>query len=94
MLERLTADDFRPYLAGRFRVQDSLEAELIEVSDPGAAGAAGLRAPFTLVFRGPSEPVLRQGIHRLEHRDMGPLELFLVPIGPDGTGMCYEAVFG
>jgi hypothetical protein len=34
-----------------------------------------------------------QRIYRLQHEELGQLELFLVPIGPDADGMCYEAVF-
>jgi uncharacterized protein DUF6916 len=33
-------------------------------------------------------------IHRVEHEELGALDVFLVPIGPDQAGMCYEAVFG
>jgi hypothetical protein len=37
--------------------------------------------------------VLPQRIYRLEHEQMGPLELFIVPVGPDGDGLGYEAIF-
>jgi hypothetical protein len=49
--------------------------------------------PFSIIFRGPSGQSLPQRIYRLEHAQLGTLDLFLVPIGPDGVGMCYEAVF-
>jgi hypothetical protein len=45
------------------------------------------------MFRGPTGPILPQRIYRLRHPVMGELDLFLVPIGPDGEGMRYEAVF-
>jgi hypothetical protein len=81
-----------------------LDLRLIEATDlsPGgaprdASGEAGTpgarRAPFSVVFRGPPAPVLPQRIYRLEHGRIGAFELFLVPIGPDGSGMRYEAVF-
>jgi hypothetical protein len=38
-------------------------------------------------------PVLPQGIQRLSHAELGELDLFLVPIGPDAQGMRYEAAF-
>jgi hypothetical protein len=48
---------------------------------------------FSLLFRGPLIPLLPQRTYRLEHEQLGPQELFLVPVGPrDGT-MQYEAVF-
>ena len=80
-LEALTADDFAPHLHERFALSP-LELELVEVT--GAGGR-----PFTLVFRGPGEPLLPQRIHRLEHPVLGALDLFLVPIGPGR----YEAIF-
>lgn len=91
----LTAEDFREYLDTRFAGREpAIEWELIEVTDLGEPGAGGLRAPFSLVFRGPREPLVPQGIRRLEHAGLGELDLFLVPIGPDEAGMRYEAVFG
>ena len=94
-LASLTAEDFRAYLGARFAMPSGpFEVELIEVSDPGTTGVTGLRAPFSIVFRGPLQPVLSQGIRHIEHNGLGELALFLVPIGPDETGMRYEAVFG
>jgi hypothetical protein len=52
------------------------------------------REPFSIVFRGPLEPVLPQRIYRFEHEALGAFELFIVPIGTDESGMQYEAVFG
>ena len=48
---------------------------------------------FSLLFRGPLAPALPQCIHRLKHDTLGSVEIFLVPLGPDGQGMQYEAVF-
>jgi Domain of unknown function (DUF6916) len=106
-LQTLTAEDFRAYQGSQFRLTGgsppgSVEAELAEVSDhaPGATGA--FRTPFSVLFHGPLEPVLPQGMYRLEHEQLGALELFIVPVGPDEprlpgqapTAMRYEAVFG
>ena len=93
-LDSLTAEDFRPHTGTIFRLADeSVECELIEVTGQEASARAGSRAPFSVVLRGPRQPVLDQRIRRLEHDEMGVLELFLVPIGPDNAGMLYEAVF-
>jgi hypothetical protein len=59
-----------------------------ETTPPGA-----FRAPFRLIFRGPREAYFPQGILALEHAELGRLEIFLVPIGPDELGMRYEAIF-
>jgi hypothetical protein len=68
--------------------------EAVETTEPGGAGPAGQqREQFSLVFRGPLEPALPQATYAVEHDQLGRLEIFLVPIGPDGSGMRYEAVF-
>jgi hypothetical protein len=51
--------------------------------------------PFSAYFLGPRSPVLSQRIYKVTHDQLGTLDLFLVPIGPDpqAGGMLYEAVF-
>jgi len=49
--------------------------------------------PFSLLFRGPANPRLTQGMHDLEHPRQPFTGLFLVPVGSDADGMLYEAVF-
>ena len=95
MLDRLTRNDWTPYLNQAFHCEpvagQSLSFELIEASSLGNA-TAGRREPYSLIFRGPATPVLEQGIVELRQDTFGTLALFLVPIGPDARGMCYEAV--
>jgi hypothetical protein len=45
--------------------------------------ASGGRAPFSLEFRGGPDPPLPQRIYRLEHDELGAIEIFLVPIASD-----------
>ena len=68
-----------------------LELELIEVMGLGEQPGAQ-REPYSLVFRGPAQPAFEQQIVVLNHPQLGRLDLFLVPIGPDRHGMRYEAV--
>jgi hypothetical protein len=70
-----------------------LELRLAECDALGEPVTAGGRRPFSLLFTGPREPILRQAIHRLDHPELGAVELFLVPLAPDGAGARYEAVF-
>jgi len=101
MLKEVTVSVFEECVGSAFRIQadsgSSIDAELIEAtpmgSRPGGSGAVAQRDAFSIVFRGPAEPVLPQKIYTLEHAKLGRFELFLVPIGPDASGMCYEAVF-
>ena len=48
---------------------------------------------FSLVFRGPVEQPLEQGLYPISHEKMGAESLFLVPIGREADGFHYEAVF-
>jgi hypothetical protein len=95
MLEHFTHAVFSPHLGKTFRIHVSacpaVDAELSEVTEP----KAGRERPFSILFRAPREPLLSQGIYRIEHDEMGAFELFLVPIGPgkDHNDMLYEAVF-
>lgn len=94
-LEHLTAAHFVPLLHERFRIDTvdhaSFDVELVDVSENGTPGPA--RTQFSLTFRGGPTPPVPQRICRLEHAQMGRLDLFLVPIGPDADGQRYEAVF-
>jgi hypothetical protein len=101
MLDSLTKDHFVPLMGDKFRMEvgadQSLELELIQVTPlpvhPSGKGPARKREPFSLIFRGPLQPYYPQQIYPLTHGKLGQLELFLVPIGSDGTGMRYEAIF-
>ncbi|MGH3149789.1 MAG: DUF6916 family protein [Streptosporangiaceae bacterium] len=110
-LQKLTAGDFRPYQGTRFRMTGgsppgrsamTIETELVEITEHGASAPGSFRAPFSVVLHGPLDPVMPQGICRLEHEQLGMLELFIVPVGPAAprlpgqvpTAMRYEAVFG
>jgi hypothetical protein len=50
-------------------------------------------APFSLVLKGPREPLLPQATYSLEHPGLGSIALFLVPIGQDREATRYEATF-
>ena len=82
---------FEPLVGAGWRIigDSTLDATLLQVDRLG-------ETQFSLVFRGPSTPVFPQRIYRVEHDELEGVELFLVPIGPDGgkDGMRYEAVFG
>lgn len=96
MLQDLTPASFEAHLGTPFRVhyggESPLEVVLYEVKrherHPGPRAE-----PFSAFFRGPRNSILPQRIYRVEHDRLGTLEIFLVPVGPDGQGMGYEAVF-
>lgn len=51
------------------------------------------RGPFSLIFHGPLSPVLPQATYRFEHAELREFDIFIVPIGPQGDKMRYEAIF-
>lgn len=96
MLASWTVETFTPLVGEAFALEvepgSKVEVRLAEATGRELPGAP--RAPFSLVFTGPAEPMLRQGSRRLEHPSLGAFDLFLVPIGRDERGVHYEAVFG
>lgn len=95
-LEPLTRESFAPHVASRFVVPalagGTFALTLVSI-DAAGAGLPGKRVPFALHFHGPASPVLPQGVRRLTHPVLGDLEIFLVPLGPNGGAMVYEAIF-
>jgi hypothetical protein len=98
VLGELQLSSFTPHLGDRFVLRPAfpgahaLDLVLVEATAL-SHGEGRPRTPFSLVFRGPVQPVLEQGIQRLEHLELGNLDLFLVPIARDAQGTRYEAVF-
>jgi len=96
MLEELTHASFEAQLNTAFRVHFGEEAPLeivlfeVKLHEPHNGPRA---QPFSLYFRGPRQAVLPQRTYRVEHDGMEAMDLFLVTVGPDPQGMCYEAVF-
>ena len=88
---------FEPLIGSRFtlRLDDAaaLPAQLIDAHASPGAGLAD-RPPFSLTFEAPAEPALPQRIYRLEHPQLDPLDIFLVPVARTATALQYEAVFG
>lgn len=93
-LEELTPAAFAQYMNTPFRCQaehaPAVDLILIEMT---ATRSAPQYESFSLVFRGPSHPLLPQGIYQLQHDAIGTFDLFIVPIRQDQDGLYYEACF-
>ena len=93
-MDGLTHEAFRQQAGTKFQVQvgadGTVELDLVEVSDiklyPG-------QEQFGVVFRGPLNVFLDQGVRPFAHDEMGQFEIFLVPIRQDEQGFYYEAIF-
>ena len=64
--------------------------ELVSVSDLRETPRQRM---FSLIFRGPQDQPLEQGLYSIIHEKMGNESLFLVPIAREADGFRYEAVF-
>jgi hypothetical protein len=93
MIEQLNCQVFSECLNSVFQVRTggigSLTLELVEVKE----NSTPRLERFTLLFRGPAAPQIQQAIHHLAHEKLGEFDIFLVPVGPDDKGLCYEAIF-
>lgn len=94
MLENLHQATLVAYIGTEFQVIDNAKpvcalklAKILE----------GVKSPvqeaFSLIFYGPLEFFLPQGLRRLKHAKLGEMDIFLVPIGKKSDGYEYEAVF-
>jgi hypothetical protein len=98
MLDKLQSQDFLPYLNQTFTIRleglEPIHMELIHLTETGHKSGPEARQPFSLHFLGPVSPqYLLQHIYRLEQDEMGELDIFLVPLGPESGRMRYEAIF-
>lgn len=78
--------------AYRVTAQDStvVELELIELRD----GPPSERfEQFALTFLAPGNVAPQQALLRLEHDELGTMDVLLVPVGRDEKGIYFEAVF-
>ena len=92
-LATVTCETFEPHVGDAFVIAEPVQIEL-ELAEARSAGEwPGGREPFRLLFHGPRDPLLAQSIYRLEHAQLGALEIFIVPIGRDDQSTTYEAIF-
>jgi hypothetical protein len=92
-LEGLTIESFAAHVGERFALEDGAGSYEFTLAECESRGQGFEREAFSLTFIGPADPVLAQRIYRLRNADLGALEIFLVPVGSDASGTCYEAAF-
>ncbi len=92
MTERISKAQFEAAVGSVFRSNEDagLEFMLMRVEEGRSTDRI---EQFSLIFRGPSQPILTQGIRRLAHECLGEIDLFLVPVASTPEGADYEAAF-
>ncbi len=92
-MRALTWNDFANATGAVYRVgvdgQD-VELTLNVAAEIASAGRDG--GSFRLEFVGPAAPILPQAIYPFRG-DGEDFEIFIVPVGRDGQGTHYEAIF-
>ena len=97
-MPELTEAEFSKHLNTIFSFNieggSKFELELVELkSYAGNPGDQDGMERFSLIFKGPSQPILGQAMYPLNHSAMGAVDIFLVPIQPQADGARYEAVY-
>ena len=96
-MDVVSLDHFAPCVGEGFDVDmgtGSLALTLAEASPlPGHNLSWLRRAPFSLLFRSGSPIVLPQRTYRLKHARLGSIEVFLVPVARDRSGILYQAIY-
>jgi hypothetical protein len=95
-LDKVECAQFAACLNQDFEIATGAAPLVLQLSDArpllGSHRVAG-REPFSLVFRGPAQMRLPQGIYKMNHAQLGEMEIFLVQIAADKTSSSFEAVF-
>ena len=94
VVQQLNHPTFAEKVNSRFEVhlqsEKPLDLILTHVSDLKVSAG---QEQFSILFRGPLDAFLAQGIYKLMHESMGSFDLFFVPIGRNEKGFEYEAIF-
>ncbi len=97
MAPEITHETFGPHVNTTFRVHregEPLEVELTEVSvDKRDPPAEGMRKAFVLIFAGPKDALLPEGLYEVESEKTGRLPLYIIPIISPGERQSYQVVF-
>jgi hypothetical protein len=96
MLDKLSAADFETLPDRRIELAFGDRRVTLEVTEVRALAPTKARAitPFTVTLReNGANQSMPQATYAYRHPQHGTLELFTVPLGPDGKGMCYEIIF-
>ncbi len=94
MLEKLTYEALTAALDTLFKVHgrngETVEMKLVEVSPLKKTAQT---ESFSLTFQAPIDSPLGQGNYPIEHLQLGPAELFIVPVKQEAGHLFYQAVF-
>jgi len=93
-LANVTPTVFRPHIGTNFESRTAEGVPLRLILEKITERPVQSRiAQFSLIFRGPAEIAASHGSYLMQHRTLGSLELFIVPIGASDKHRTYQACF-
>ena len=94
MSEKLNRDDFAKYKGTKFKAylnsDEATEFELVDVSELRVIDRSEV---FSLVFHAPATALIVTGMAKMEHEELGTLDIGISPFGQDENATKYEALF-
>ena len=100
----LTPETFLKYLGTSFVVQNNstpattvVLQKVTKFSPKKKADSkrpASMRKQFSVIWRGARGSILKHGIFRVSHAELGALDLFMGPVSSSKQPLVLEAVFG
>ena len=87
-MQALSLTDFSEHLHHPFPVSAGGTQMIMTLTGATAlkGGLPGGRQPFSLTFRGPVQPLLRQATYDFDHPLHGVIAIFIVPWAPTPMG--------
>jgi hypothetical protein len=94
-ISNLRLEDFLPLVGDLVELDAGGRHGTVEIKEAALLPSPSPRSqpPFHVMLRSPPEWNAGQGIFRLHHPQLGALDVFAVPTGPDGSGFCYQIIF-
>jgi hypothetical protein len=91
-------DDVKPLVGERFLLRSGQQEVAVTLSEATSLGfnrapENGGRESFSLLFHAPTGTRAAQGTYEISHPLLGTHSLFVVPLGPDATGLRLQLVF-
>lgn len=96
MADAYELSTYEPHVGGTFLLEFAdhppVELTLAEAAPGPWQRPEGGKIAFRLEFSGPPDPVLAQATYRMQHAELGELDIFIVPIARDDDAATYEAI--
>lgn len=87
---------YEPHVGEAFRLEFAdhppVELTLVDAAPGPWQRPEGGKTAFRLEFSGPGDALLEQRTYRMQHPELGELDLFIVPLAGTEKGATYEAV--